>query len=48
VGIAGFSTIPEWNPASIRVATKLGMRIVGTAVDHEVGRVNVYKMPVTS
>jgi RimJ/RimL family protein N-acetyltransferase len=40
------ATIPEWNPASIRVATKLGMTHIGTAVDHDVGRVNVYEMPL--
>jgi RimJ/RimL family protein N-acetyltransferase len=40
------ATIPEWNPASIRVATKLGMTRIGTTVDHDVGRVNVYEMPV--
>jgi RimJ/RimL family protein N-acetyltransferase len=42
------ATIPEWNPASIRVATKLGMRPVGTTVDHDVGPVTVYEMPVSA
>jgi RimJ/RimL family protein N-acetyltransferase len=38
------ATVPEWNEASVAVARKLGMTMIGTETDDDVGAVSVYEV----
>jgi RimJ/RimL family protein N-acetyltransferase len=38
------ATIPPWNAASLRVAEKLGMIVVGEGLDDEVGKILIYEI----